>query len=331
MTAGVKFRSEKAKQRMDIQDETVNLVFIPDEPDEDWWAAVLANEPYIENEVDQIQNDTIVNMEPLEGPHTSSVMNWEKVQATFTHDEIVKMNVVSHNYGGILVVSEDCHGFVPISHLIDMPSELAEDDREQYLSSYLDRKVSLKVIECDPVKERIVFSERAALAKKGKRNALLHDLKEGDIIKGVVTNITKFGAFVDLGGLEGLIHVSELSWGRVKNPSDILSVGDEVQTLVLNISEEKGRVALSLKQPLDNPWDKLTDTFSPGDVVDAVISTITRYGAFARLDEGVERLIHISSMNFPTGCTHIDEFLYLGQPVKVCILNIDAQKCRLGL
>ncbi len=155
------------------------------------------------------------------------------------------MNVVSHNYGGILVASEDCHGFVPISHLIDMLSELAEDDREQYLSSYLDRKVSLKVIECDPVKERIVFSERAALAKKGKRNALLHDLKEDDIIKGVVTNIAKFCAFVDLGGLEGLIH--------------------------------------------------------------------------------------ISSMNFPTGCTHIDEFLYLSQPVKVCILNIDAQKCRLGL
>jgi len=87
------------------------------------------------------------------------------------------MNVVSHNYGGILVASEDCHGFVPISHLIDMLSELAEDDREQYLSSYLDRKVSLKVIECDPVKERIVFSERAALAKKGKRNALLHETK----------------------------------------------------------------------------------------------------------------------------------------------------------
>jgi len=160
-----------------------------------------------------------------------------------------------------------------------------------------------------------VFSGRAALAKQGTRRALLHELMEGDIIKGVVTNITKFGTFVDLGGLEGLIHVSELSWGRVNHPSEILNMGDEVQALVLSISEEKGRIALSLKQLLENPWEKLSLTFSPGDIVDAVISTIVRYGAFARLDESVEGLIHISSMNFPAGCKHIDEFLYEGQPV----------------
>jgi len=331
MKAGVKFGGEKAKKCLHFQGESKNSIYIPEEPDEDWWAAVLADEPQFENEVELIQS--IVTEEPdlFKRPHVSSNINCKKVQKIFANDEIIKMNVVSYNHGGILVASEDFHGFVPVSHLTDIPLKLADDDREQYLSIYLDREISLKVIESEPEKERIVFSERAALAKQGKRRALLHDLMEGDIIKGVVTNITKFGAFVDLGGLEGLIHVSELSWGRVKHPSEILKMGDEVQALVLSISEEKGRIALSLKQLLENPWEKLSETFSPGDVVDAVISTVVRYGAFAHLDEGVEGLIHISSMNFPAGCKHIDEFLYEGQPVRVCIINIDSQKRRLGL
>ena len=331
MTAGVKIGGEKAKKWIHFQGEPKNSIYIPEEPDEDWWTAVLADEPQFENEVELDQSIVAEELDLLKRPQVRSKINWKKVQKIFANDEIIQMNVVSHNHGGILVTSEDFHGFVPVSHLTDIPLELADDDREQYLSIYLDREISLKVIECEPEKERIVFSERAALAKQGKRSALLHELMEGDIIKGVVTNITKFGAFVDLGGLEGLIHVSELSWGRVKHPSEILNKGDEVHALVLSISEEKGRIALSLKQLLENPWEKLSKAFSPGDVVDAVITTVVRYGAFAHLDEGVEGLIHISSMNFPAGCKHIDEFLYEGQQVRVCIINIDSQKRRLGL
>jgi small subunit ribosomal protein S1 len=147
----------------------------------------------------------------------------------------------------------------------------------------------------------------------------------------VVTNVTEFGAFVDLGGLEGLIHVSELSWGRVNDPSDFLKVCDTVSTLVLQVSEDKGRIALSLKRLKDNPWEVLANELSPGDIVPATITSIVKYGAFARLDEGVEGLIHISSMNFPSGCVHIDDFLYEGQAVNVCILHIDPKKRRLGL
>ncbi|MEA3327134.1 MAG: S1 RNA-binding domain-containing protein, partial [Chloroflexota bacterium] len=165
MTAGVKFGSEKAKHRIDLQDEAVNSIFIPDELDEDWWAAVLADEPQIVNEIKPIQTILYEERESFTWPHPSPTIDWERVRTIFTNDEIVKMNVVSHNHGGILVASEDCHGFVPVSHLIDIPLELVDDDREQYLTHYLGRKVSLKVIECDPAKERIVFSERAALAK----------------------------------------------------------------------------------------------------------------------------------------------------------------------
>jgi small subunit ribosomal protein S1 len=196
---------------------------------------------------------------------------------------------------------------------------------------YVDRNVSLKIIECEPEKKRIVFSERAALAGEGQRRHLLSSLQPGDVVCGIVTNVTHFGAFVDLGGLEGLIHVSELSWGRVQRPADIVKVGDEVQTLILQVAEDKGRIALSLKRLDSNPWDVLAQNLAPGDSVPATISSIVKYGAFARLEEGVEGLIHISSMNFPNGCTHIDDFLYEGQTVNVCVLHIDPRKRRLGL
>jgi small subunit ribosomal protein S1 len=229
------------------------------------------------------------------------------------------------------VADEDIHGFVPSSHLIDVPADIAEEDREHYFTNYIDRTISLKVIECEPEKERVVFSERAALAGEGQRKYLLNNLKKGDVVTGVVTNVTDFGVFVDLGGLEGLIHVSELSWGRVQYPSDYLSVGDEVEVLVLQVSEEEGRIALSMKRLHENPWDILAQKLSPGDHVTAEISSIVKYGAFARLEEGIEGLIHISSMNFPKGCTHIDDFLYEGQPVNVCVIHIDPEKRRLGL
>ncbi len=304
----------------------------PIESDEGWWSAVLADEPYIQ--------DQEIHVEPeIENHYSSSsqedqldaAIDWGKIKKIFKKDEIIRLNVTGYNRGGILVADEDVHGFVPASHLIDLPADINDEEREHYLTSYLERKISLKVIECERDKERIVFSERAALAKEGQRRVLLESLDEGDIIKGVVTNVTSFGVFVDLGGLEGLIHVSELSWGRVKHPSDILKVDEEINALVIQVSEEEGRIALSLKRLDENPWDVLSENLHPGKIIDAVISSIVKYGAFARIEEGVEGLIHVSSMNFPNGCNYIDEFLYEGQAVKVCVLNIDCQKRRLGL
>lgn len=314
---------------MKIQDEdNRQQMSEPLEPDEGWWAAVLADEPYIEEtEFD----DSVLVQKPPCLDQTSSNVDWDKIQMLFNNDEIIHLNVVGYNRGGILVAEEDLHGFVPASHLIDVPANVSDDEREQYFTSYLDRKIALKVIECDPEKDRIVFSERAALAGEGQRRELLNTLCEGKVVVGCVTNVTEFGAFVDLGGLEGLIHVSELSWGRVQHPSDIVAVGDEVKTLVLQVSEEEGRVALSLKRLKENPWVTLANSLKSGDIVSAVITSIVKYGAFARLDEGVEGLIHISSMNFPKGCMHIDDFLYEGQKVDVRVLHIDAQKRRLGL
>jgi small subunit ribosomal protein S1 len=241
------------------------------------------------------------------------------------------LQVYGYNRGGVLVQGEGIQGFVPVSHLVDMPCNATEEERRQVLNDYVGRTFDLKVIECEPSQERIVLSERAALAGQGRRRQLFDTLKSGELVHGTVTNVTDFGVFVDLGGLEGLIHVSELSWGRVQHPSCILQVDQPVDALVLTISEENGRVALSLKRLQPNPWDVLVSNYQSGDVVPATITAIRRFGAFARLSEGVEGLIHISTIHMPPGRKDLEGYLTEGQQVQVRILHIEAERRRLGL
>ena len=198
------------------------------EIDEGWWASVLADEEAI----------TAPQKQPAPKPNPSSMVtvDWKRVQTLFDKDEVVSLQVYGYNRGGVLVQNEGIHGFVPVSHLVDMPCNATEDERRQILNDYVGRQLDLKVIECEPSQERIVLSERAALAGQGRRRQLFNTLKPGEIVHGNVTNVTDFGVFVDLGGLEGLIHVSELSWGRVQHPSCILKVDQPVDALVLIIS-----------------------------------------------------------------------------------------------
>jgi small subunit ribosomal protein S1 len=212
-----------------------------------------------------------------------------------------------------------------------MSGSVSEDERQKKLASYVGRSLHLKIIECEPSQERIVFSERAAQAGEGRRKQLFQSLKPGTVIQGIVTNVTDFGVFVDLGGVEGLIHVSELSWGRVQHPKEVLLVGQKVQALVLQVCEESSRVALSLKRLFANPWETLSDRYKPGDVIAATITDILRFGAFARLEEGVEGLIHISSINLPSGKKDLESILHTGQNVQVRILHIEVERRRLGL
>lgn len=299
-----------------VEDETPGL-------DEGWWASVLADE----------EAYAAPQKSAAARPAASGMMNvdWKRVQNLFERDEVVALQVYGYNRGGLLVQGEGIQGFVPISHLLDMPCGVQEDERRQVLSEYVGRTLELKVIECEPAQERIVLSERAALAGEGRRRQLFNTLKPGEIVHGSVTNVTDFGVFVDLGGLEGLIHVSELSWGRVQHPSCILNVDQPVDALVLMISEENGRVALSLKRLMPNPWDVLISSYKPGDVVSATITSIMRFGAFAKLDEGVEGLIHISTIHLPGKSKDLESYLAVGMPVQVRILHIEAEKRRLGL
>jgi small subunit ribosomal protein S1 len=191
------------------------------------------------------------------------------------------------------------------------------------------KTLNVKVIECAPEDGRVVFSERAALTQPGKRNELFHTLQIGGEIMGKVTNVTDFGVFVDLGGVEGLIHISELSWGRVSHPNQIVKLGEEIKVQVLEISVERSRVALSLKRLIPNPWEHAGETFAVGNIVPAVITTVLSYGAFARLDAGVEGLIHASEMPLENNHTPRD-ILAEGQQVQVRVLQVDPAHQRLG-
>ncbi len=297
---------------------------IADEPDEGWWASVLADEEAIQ----PMRQDLGMR---VSGLPSMSAVDWDHVQELFEKDELIIMHVHGCNRGGLLVQCDDFQGFVPISHLVDMPANLGEEERHERLNGYVGGELTLKVIECEPSQERIVLSERAAQAGEGRRKQLFRILKSGERISGMVTNVTDFGVFVDLGGVEGLIHVSELSWGRVQHPTDVLKVGQNVETLVLQVNEESSRVALSLKRLTENPWDTLVERHKPGDVISATVTSIMRFGAFARLDEGIEGLIHISSIERRPDQKSIETVLSPGQRVEVRILHIDASRRRLGL
>lgn len=255
--------------------------------------------------------------------------DWPHIQRLFHADEIVNLNVTGFNRGGLLVEGDGLFGFVPFSHLVELAgSESA--DRDQALGRYVGRTLQLKVIECVPEDGRVVFSERAAQAEPGKRSKIFDNLHAGQKAHGLVTNITEFGVFVDLGGVEGLIHISELSWGRVTHPAQIVKMGQEVETLVLDIVAERCRVALSLKRLCDNPWLSIERDFYVDQIVPATVTAVLSYGAFARLDVGVEGLIHASEIPLDEGRA-IKDLLHEGQRLDVRVLHVDAAHQRMGL
>jgi small subunit ribosomal protein S1 len=299
------------------------------EVDEGWWASVLSDEEVVVTPGGKnygTKNHTGSNV-----PVSGIMVDWDRVQGLFEADEVIRLEVYGFNRGGLLVRGDGVQGFVPVSHLVEMPCAMELEERRKALNTYIGKTLPLKIIECEPAQERIVLSERAALAGEGRRRELFNSLKTGEIVYGTVTNVTDFGIFVDLGGLEGLIHVSELSWGRVQHPSDILQIGDSVRALVLTVSEENGRVALSLKRLCPNPWELLQQRYQPGDIVEANLTSIMRYGAFARLKEGVEGLIHVSTITLPPGVQTLENYLTMGTIVQVKILHIDVERRRLGL
>jgi small subunit ribosomal protein S1 len=305
------------------------------EMDEAWWSALLADEEkYKHNGTkESLQTEDFDEQEEhasKKGQKTSEI-DWEQVRKLFSTDQVIKLEVTGFNRGGLLVTGNGLHGFVPVSHLLEINCLTEEKEKESILAGYVGRTVAFKVIECDPERGRVVFSERAALAESGKRNLLFNEIFPGKRVCGTVTNITEFGVFVDLGGVEGLIHVSELSWGRVRHPSDVAKVGDTVQAYVIQVDQDRSRIALSLKRLIPNPWETAEERYYPGQVVSAVITSIVPFGAFARIEEGLDGLIHSSEIDREGGTDEPDEALCEGQSVQVKVLNVNAARQRLGL
>jgi small subunit ribosomal protein S1 len=299
--------------------------------DDGWWESVLAeDERHAPSSPSRSANHPPVRTETKAEESNRVQPNWAQVQELYHHDQIVTLKVTGSNRGGLLVEGEGLYGFVPFSHLVEMAGRNDLPDREKILGAYVGQSLRLKVIECVPEDGRIVLSERAALAEPGKRSELFHSLHSGERVQGTVTNITDFGVFLDLGGVEGLIHISELSWGRVVHPNQIVQMGQLLDVQVLDLSSERCRVALSLKRLQPNPWEKIATDFSVGQVLPATITSILSYGAFAKLELGVEGLIHASEMLLDEGQTPKD-VLQVGQPVQARILHMDAAHQRMGL
>ncbi len=305
-------------------------------PDEGWWESVLAEErQYAPPRPSQggIKPKPAVpapaKAEPQ--PTVLSVQtDWDTIKDLYANDRIVDMKVSGHNRGGLLVEKDGISGFIPFSHLIDLAGKEQETNRDISLEAYVGKVLRVKVIECVPEEGRVVFSERAALAEPGKRAELFHQLQTGSQVSGTVTNITDFGVFVDLGGVEGLIHISELSWGRVSHPNQIVKLGEEITVQVLDVSAERCRVALSLKRITSNPWERASAEFPVNTIHNAVITSVMSYGAFARIEAGVEGLIHASEMALEPNQTP-REVLFEGQELQVRILHVDAAHQRMGL
>jgi len=255
---------------------------------------------------------------------------WQAAQQAHENGELIDIVVTGYNRGGLLVEWNGLHGFLPSSHIIGLASHVDEDGRRIEMSRRVGARSCAKVIEIDRAQGRFVVSERAADSGNSRRAAALSQLSPGQIQTGVITNVCSFGAFVDLGGMEGLLHISEISWGRVNHPSDLLQPGQQVTIQIMSVDPAQNRVALSIKRLAPDPWASVEQRYQIGQVLEGVVTSVVNFGAFVRLEEGLEGLIHISELA-EGSFLHPRNVVREGQAVRVCILNIDGGHRRLGL
>ncbi|MCZ7542039.1 MAG: S1 RNA-binding domain-containing protein [Anaerolineae bacterium] len=310
----------------------------PQPPDEAYWAALLREGEFASGAPDPGNHEgawdgygtPAAASETADGDGAGISDDWEEVRRTYESDDTVTLTVIGYNRGGLLVAWRNLRGFVPASQLVDAPASEDGVVRRDELAGRVDQELSLRVIELNPAQNRLILSERAAQVGPGTRANILGSLHVGDECTGRVTNLCDFGAFVDLGGVEGLIHISELSWGRVGHPKDLLRRGQDVRVYVMDIDQANGRVALSLKRLQPDPWETVEARYQVGQIVTGVITNVVDFGAFACIEEGLEGLIHVSELA-EGHFLHPRNVVQEGETVQARILNIDGSARRLGL
>jgi small subunit ribosomal protein S1 len=249
--------------------------------------------------------------------------SWEELQRKFESGEVITATVADIVKGG-LVVDVGVRGFIPASHV---ELHFVED-----FSDYKGRELSLKVIELDAEKNKCILSHKAVLEEElnRKKEAVLASLEEGQVLEGTVQRLTDFGAFVDIGGVDGLVHVSELAWHRVEHPADMLKEGDKVKVKVLKVNREQERISLSIKETEEGPWEKVAKELSAGDVVKGTVKRLVSFGAFVEVFPGVEGLVHVSQISRRHVATPA-EVLEEGQEVQVKVLEMAPEQKRISL
>lgn len=258
--------------------------------------------------------------------------DWQLAEELLASSEVTSHRVVGYNKGGLTVEFNHLRGFVPASHVVDMPRNLSEDQRRIELEGRIGKTLRLKVIEVERRRRRLVMSQSLAEREfqAARREELFKTISVGDVITGEVRSMRPFGAFVDIGGADGLLHVSEIDWRPVNHPRDVLEVGQVVEVEVIRIDPETQRIALSRKRRLPNPWDTAEQRYHPGDIVPAKITRVVDFGAFAQLEPGVEGLIHISELADIAVAEPL-KTVQIGDPVQVKILRVDSNRQRIGL
>jgi small subunit ribosomal protein S1 len=295
----------------------------PPPPDEGWWDSVFREETRRARE-DSAPHGTARGAED-----GGSAADWLWARNLYEKDELVELPVVGYNRGGLLVQAQGMRGFVPLSHVLELCQE-ARLAQPPDLDHFVGRSLRLRVIEFDPERGRLVLSERAAQAAPGRRLELLRCLQPGEKVGGVVSNLTAFGAFVDLGGVEGLIHVSEISWGRVRHPADVLHLGQRIEAVVLSTDPDLGRIALSLKELRTDPWSSLDCRVHVGDVLDGVVTSVVRFGAFVEIEDGVEGLVHVSELGGGSPCDPAT-LVHEGDRLRLRVIRFEPSQRKLGL
>ena len=267
--------------------------------------------------------------------------DWEQAEVLMESQDIFESEVAAFNRGGVIVKLGQVRGFVPASQLAAQSQAAAGSNRsnddgdsngEERWAKLMGRPLKLKVIDIDRSRNRLILSERLAMRewRRQQKEQLLASLAEGDTYEGIISIIADFGAFVDLGGADGLIHLSELSWNRVSHPSEVVSVGETVKVQILSVDLDRRRIGLSLRRLQPQPWDLVDQQFEVGQVVTGRITKLVNFGAFARLDSGVEGLIHISELA-NRRVTHPKEVVAEGEEHELRIIRIDTARQRMGL
>jgi small subunit ribosomal protein S1 len=261
--------------------------------------------------------------------------DWQEAQQLLENQNVFQGKVISYNRGGVLVKLGHVRGFVPASQLSNIRHLGSQgESNEEHLRKIVGEKIHTKVIEVDRSRNRLILSERAAAKeiRDAQRAELLEDLQEGQVREGRVVNLADFGAFVDIGGIEGLVHLSELSWKRVSHPGEKLELGETIQVHVLSVDHDRKRVALSMKRLEPDPWSIIEEQYQVGQLVEVSITKLTKYGAFARINDEyeLEGLIHISELS-EDHVKHPKDIIEKGQVVAARIIRIDPDQRQLGL
>jgi small subunit ribosomal protein S1 len=299
----------------------------------------LTPEERAELQVGQEVNVFVLNPEDQNGnvvlsfKRAQEEMSWENVEKMIVDETVIDTKIIGFNKGGLIVAVGNLRGFVPSSQIsASRRAQSSGDTPEQRWQKMVGQPISVRIIEVDRERRRLILSERSTNteSRSSMKDRVISELEEGKVYTGKVTSLADFGAFVNINGADGLVHLSELSWERLTHPKELLEVGQEVKVKVINVDREKKRIGLSMRALQDDPWKSRVEKYSVGQLVEGTITRLTKFGAFARLEGDIEGLIHISELS-ENRVEHPKEVLKEGETKTLRVIRIDGEQHRVGL